>query len=118
MNDCKPNSQTRKQLAEELNMSVRSIQVWFQNRRAKLKTMLKNGKMTDAQMIEYLKNQKQEDATSSPGFSSSFEDLMLLTLKLEAHLKHQSKSSHPVSIPKNGHSHKPTRLMNHPCRCM
>ena len=74
MNDCKPNSQTRKQLAEELNMSVRSIQVWFQNRRAKLKTMLKNGKMTDAQMIEYLKNQKQEDATSSQDSPSSFED--------------------------------------------
>lgn len=59
--NCKPTSQVRKQLAHELNMSIRSIQVWFQNRRAKLKTMLKNGKMTDKQMMEYLSSSSSQN---------------------------------------------------------
>ncbi|CAB4478883.1 uncharacterized protein OCT59_025992 [Rhizophagus irregularis] len=36
-----PNSKIREAIAEKLNMSERSIQVWFQNRRAKMKTMQK-----------------------------------------------------------------------------
>lgn len=69
MNNCKPSAVVRKSLAQELNMSARSIQVWFQNRRAKLKSMLKNGKMTDVQIMEYLNQQQNQH--DSP---SSFED--------------------------------------------
>ncbi|GBB91968.1 hypothetical protein RclHR1_19450005 [Rhizophagus clarus] len=36
-----PNSKVRETLAEKLNMSERTIQIWFQNRRAKMKTMQK-----------------------------------------------------------------------------
>ncbi|ORY20187.1 Homeodomain-like protein, partial [Neocallimastix californiae] len=32
-----PNSKLREALAEKVNMSERSIQIWFQNRRAKVK---------------------------------------------------------------------------------
>ncbi|RGB29115.1 homeobox domain-containing protein, partial [Rhizophagus diaphanus] len=32
-----PNSKVREALAEKVNMSERSIQIWFQNRRAKMK---------------------------------------------------------------------------------
>jgi len=42
----KPNATTRRDLAERLEMNVRSVQVWFQNRRAKakkLKMAKKNG---------------------------------------------------------------------------
>ena len=37
----KPDGMMRKQLAEQLQMSERSVQIWFQNKRAKLKTMSK-----------------------------------------------------------------------------
>ncbi|CAI2172609.1 6236_t:CDS:2 [Funneliformis geosporum] len=36
-NEQKPDAATRAQLAQQLNMSSRAIQVWFQNRRAKVK---------------------------------------------------------------------------------
>ncbi|PKC02561.1 homeobox-domain-containing protein, partial [Rhizophagus irregularis] len=37
-----PNSKVREALAEKVNMSERSIQIWFQNRRAKMKAMQKH----------------------------------------------------------------------------
>ncbi|ORX62361.1 homeobox-domain-containing protein [Hesseltinella vesiculosa] len=40
-----PNSKLRKQLSERLQMSERSIQIWFQNRRAKVKHMQKRAQM-------------------------------------------------------------------------
>lgn len=40
-----PNSRVREQLAHELGMPDRSIQIWFQNRRAKVKNMAKRSSM-------------------------------------------------------------------------
>lgn len=40
-----PNGKLRKQLAERLKMNERSIQIWFQNRRAKVKHMQKRAHM-------------------------------------------------------------------------
>ncbi|KAH9942271.1 uncharacterized protein BXZ73DRAFT_74556 [Epithele typhae] len=39
--DTKPNASLRKSLAQELEMTPRGVQVWFQNRRAKTKQQLK-----------------------------------------------------------------------------
>lgn len=69
MENCKPTALLRKNLARELNMSARSIQVWFQNRRAKLKSLMKNGKITEMQMSNFLlehnqiQNGKQQSET-------------------------------------------------------
>ena len=43
MQNCKPSSSTRRILAAELSMTTRAIQVWFQNRRAKLKNQVSSG---------------------------------------------------------------------------
>ncbi|KAI8338610.1 homeobox domain-containing protein, partial [Chlamydoabsidia padenii] len=40
-----PNSKLRKQLADQLKMTDRSIQIWFQNRRAKVKHMQKRAQL-------------------------------------------------------------------------
>ncbi|KAI8991491.1 homeobox domain-containing protein, partial [Mycotypha africana] len=40
-----PNHRIREQLSHELGMSERSIQIWFQNRRAKVKTAIKRSNM-------------------------------------------------------------------------
>ncbi|KAI9315969.1 homeobox domain-containing protein, partial [Dichotomocladium elegans] len=40
-----PNAKLRKQLSERLLMSERSIQIWFQNRRAKVKHMQKRAQL-------------------------------------------------------------------------
>lgn len=45
MTNPKPTADVRATLAAKLNMTTRSIQVWFQNRRAKLKNQLKEGKI-------------------------------------------------------------------------
>jgi len=55
----KPNAATRRDLAEQLKMTVRGVQVWFQNRRAKAK----------AQRLKMAKAQKNESNASSPSES-------------------------------------------------
>ncbi|KAI8333924.1 hypothetical protein BC941DRAFT_473150 [Chlamydoabsidia padenii] len=40
-----PNNRVREQLSRELGMSERSIQIWFQNRRAKVKNMAKRSSL-------------------------------------------------------------------------
>ncbi|KAF7727968.1 hypothetical protein EC973_006856 [Apophysomyces ossiformis] len=46
-----PNTRVREQLSRELGMSERSIQIWFQNRRAKAKNMFKRSTMLHEETI-------------------------------------------------------------------
>ncbi|PCH43820.1 hypothetical protein WOLCODRAFT_144705 [Wolfiporia cocos MD-104 SS10] len=62
--DTKPNAQTRRRLAAELEMTPRGVQVWFQNRRAKTKLQAK--KLTSAST-----STSGPSSSSSPGSSSS-----------------------------------------------
>ncbi|KAG2178909.1 hypothetical protein INT43_001756 [Umbelopsis isabellina] len=61
----KPNALVRKMLAERLNMSPRTVQIWFQNRRAKVK---KDGKSTSSPNVS-------ESSASTNGDSPSVKSL-------------------------------------------
>lgn len=50
-----PDSKLRKQLSDDLGMSERSIQIWFQNRRAKVKLLKKRAKMKEEQQASVKK---------------------------------------------------------------
>ncbi|KAI9251969.1 hypothetical protein BY458DRAFT_493534 [Sporodiniella umbellata] len=67
-----PNSKLRKQLSDQLQMSERSIQIWFQNRRAKVKHMQKRAQMQmhqasiRAQLYQYHQQQQQTYGVPPP----------------------------------------------------
>ncbi|KEZ40450.1 Homeobox domain-containing protein [Scedosporium apiospermum] len=71
-----PTAEVRDRIAEEINMTQRSVQIWFQNRRAKIKLMakkhLENGEDLDSipeSMRQYLAMQAME---SGKGLGGSF----------------------------------------------
>ncbi|KAI8876814.1 hypothetical protein K501DRAFT_261485 [Backusella circina FSU 941] len=67
-----PNSKLRKQLSEQLKMSERSIQIWFQNRRAKVKHVQKRVQMQmqqaaiRAQLYHYHQQQYGQSPFGAP----------------------------------------------------
>jgi len=72
----KPNTATRRDLAEKLKMPVRGVQVWFQNRRAKdkaqkLKMAKKNGSTSTASSPSESEKNANDDSTETSTKSSS-----------------------------------------------
>ncbi|UZJ52025.1 hypothetical protein CBS101457_001345 [Exobasidium rhododendri] len=80
----KPNASTRKTLSQQLDMPVRAVQIWFQNRRAKAKTVARKEANQTLDVDE--ENDKGEDecyqhdnpdhAMSRPSTSAGLEDVL------------------------------------------
>ncbi|KAF9763694.1 Homeobox protein HD-10 [Nosema granulosis] len=64
----RPDSLMRKKLGEQLGMTPRSVQVWFQNRRAKIKKQQQGG---DSRLSPILSNMEQR------GYKRNIEDFDL-----------------------------------------
>ncbi|KAK3370345.1 putative homeoprotein [Podospora didyma] len=70
-----PTATVRERIADEINMTERSVQIWFQNRRAKIKMMAKKSLETGEEcdsipesMRQYLALQAMESGKSIGGF--------------------------------------------------
>ncbi|KAI8071776.1 hypothetical protein BC940DRAFT_293697 [Gongronella butleri] len=106
-----PNSKLRKQLSERLQMSERSIQIWFQNRRAKVKHMQKRAQMQmqqasiRAQLYHYHQQQYGMQAPPPPPYGAP----PIMPLPPQQHQQHQNHQNHaapppPPPHPSNAHS--------------
>lgn len=97
-----PNSKLRKQLAEQLSMSERSIQIWFQNRRAKVKHMQKRAQMQmqqaaiRAQLYHY--HQQQYGIVSPYGPHGPAPPMIPLQYH---HQQHQQSFHYPLPYMRN-----------------
>ncbi|KAJ2964968.1 hypothetical protein NQZ79_g194 [Umbelopsis isabellina] len=65
-----PSSEVREKLAEQLDMSKREVQVWFQNRRAKASRM--KGPIRDNSTDRINKHRRKSSANSSFGIPNTF----------------------------------------------
>ncbi|KAI8877923.1 homeobox-domain-containing protein [Backusella circina FSU 941] len=60
-----PNNRTREQLAHQLGMSERSIQIWFQNRRAKVKNQAKRSMTHMRDSVLHMQQQYAANAAAA-----------------------------------------------------
>ncbi|KAH7913485.1 hypothetical protein BJ138DRAFT_1221171 [Hygrophoropsis aurantiaca] len=112
--DTKPNGSLRKTLAQELSMSARGVQVWFQNRRAKEKQHTKKVQFSiGTQNASAQGTQKSSPRDESPNDSSNSSTATEKpTLSVEAAKAASTETStfNQTSSPKSSPSSKPAPL--------
>ncbi len=68
----KPNAALRKQISAQLDMPIRAVQIWFQNRRAKAKAMEKKRQTGDDKGEEGSSSQERERSSSGVASHSMY----------------------------------------------
>lgn len=77
LENAKPNATVRRYLAQQLDMTPRGVQIWFQNRRAKAK--LQNKKKSQQHMNPSSSSNSMTDASPSCSVTSSPNDTLIMS---------------------------------------
>jgi len=101
--DAMPSTETRMQIAKILDMSPKKVQIWFQNRRARLKTLESAGwsaetfgKEDVARKTAYKERRLSQDNTCTSSSTFVFHNLALCD---DGQLVLCSESSPPIILP-------------------
>ncbi|CAB3400420.1 unnamed protein product [Caenorhabditis bovis] len=95
----KPSRKVREQLAKETGLSVRVVQVWFQNQRAKMKKMVKKGDCSKSERSEERSTEENRSSDDESLFNMDSDEIEEKSTLLN--LSSSLPTSLPNSLPNN-----------------